>query len=217
MATPSGGREQGRLWAERLGLEFVDEYRDLGVSAFRGRNRTKGALAQFLVDAKSGKVERGDRLGGRKITPAFLQEEPWYWHQLVGELTRAHSESQAKSERLIATNKAKREAARAGTKLFAGLRCPGWLRPSTDNKHYEIIRGRDATIRQIFKWAADGIGTPTIAIRLNQAGIDAFDKRHRVDKQGGWVSGHALRRASTGLRVVQLQDERRQRREIEDE
>lgn len=54
---------RGRKWATELGYEYVDEYRDLGVSAFRGKNRSRGDLARFLEDIRSGKVHKGDCLG----------------------------------------------------------------------------------------------------------------------------------------------------------
>ena len=54
---------EGRRRAEDLGYEFVDTYRDLGISAFHSRNRTNGALGNFLADLKSG--------------PPPLRNDPW--------------------------------------------------------------------------------------------------------------------------------------------
>jgi hypothetical protein len=44
---------EGRHRAEALGMSYVDSYRDLGISAYHSRNRTNGALGQFLTDLRS--------------------------------------------------------------------------------------------------------------------------------------------------------------------
>src|SRR5215469_16356927 len=44
---------EGRRRAEALGIAFVNSYRDLGISAYHSRNRTNGALGQFLTDLRS--------------------------------------------------------------------------------------------------------------------------------------------------------------------
>ena len=51
---------------------------DLGISAFKGKNATEGALAAFLIAAKEGRIPRGsillveslDRLSRNTITDA---------------------------------------------------------------------------------------------------------------------------------------------------
>ncbi|MFC5586652.1 recombinase family protein [Nitratireductor kimnyeongensis] len=55
--------EKATEYAARHGLDLVDdEYMDLGVSAYRGRNREEGALADFLLAVKDGVIERGSYL-----------------------------------------------------------------------------------------------------------------------------------------------------------
>jgi Resolvase, N terminal domain/Recombinase len=44
---------EGRHRADALQMTFVDSYRDLGISAYHSRNRTNGALGQFLADLRS--------------------------------------------------------------------------------------------------------------------------------------------------------------------
>ena len=52
-----------REYAERHGLELADlTFRDLGVSAFRGKNAVEGALGAFLAAIEAGKVKPGDYL-----------------------------------------------------------------------------------------------------------------------------------------------------------
>ena len=44
---------EGRRRADALGVQFVDSYRDLGISAYHSRNRTNGALGLVLLDLRS--------------------------------------------------------------------------------------------------------------------------------------------------------------------
>lgn len=55
--------EKAKEYAAAHELDLVDdEYMDLGVSAYRGRNREEGALADFLLAVKDGVIERGSYL-----------------------------------------------------------------------------------------------------------------------------------------------------------
>lgn len=70
-----------RLYAKKHGLDLVDRFDDLGVSAFRGNNAEFGALAQFNKLVQGGEIERGswlivesmDRLSRQKVMAAFTQ------------------------------------------------------------------------------------------------------------------------------------------------
>ncbi|MGE5271858.1 MAG: recombinase family protein [Thiohalocapsa sp.] len=44
---------EAREQATKLGLVYVDSYRDLGISAYHSKNRTNGALGRFLDDLRS--------------------------------------------------------------------------------------------------------------------------------------------------------------------
>ncbi len=54
--------EASREWAEKNGYELDESLRDLGISAFRGKNRTEGALRTFLDKIDSGEIEQGSVL-----------------------------------------------------------------------------------------------------------------------------------------------------------
>src|SRR5690242_20451651 len=67
-------------WAAEVGVELVDHYSDLGISAFRGQNRRDTAdLARFLELVRLGKIERGhwlfieclDRLSREEVLTAL--------------------------------------------------------------------------------------------------------------------------------------------------
>ncbi|MDT6939824.1 recombinase family protein [Brucella pseudogrignonensis] len=49
-------------WCSAHGIQLDDTMRDLGVSAFRGTNRTEGALKHFLALVEEGRISRGSYL-----------------------------------------------------------------------------------------------------------------------------------------------------------
>lgn len=51
--------EQARAYAEQRGFVLAPPLQDLGVSAFKGRNRQKGALGLFLNALKAGEIRPG--------------------------------------------------------------------------------------------------------------------------------------------------------------
>jgi DNA invertase Pin-like site-specific DNA recombinase len=75
--------EKSRNYAEEKGLLFDDSLtiKDLGLSAFSGKHRRRGALGEFLKAVQAGRVPRGsflvveslDRLSREKIMTAFDQ------------------------------------------------------------------------------------------------------------------------------------------------
>jgi DNA invertase Pin-like site-specific DNA recombinase len=54
--------ERSRAFAVERGFDLVEDYHDLGVSAFRGKNVEDGKLGLFLNAVKAGKVPRGSYL-----------------------------------------------------------------------------------------------------------------------------------------------------------
>lgn len=52
----------GEEWAKRNDLKIADTFRDLGISAFRGKNAAEGALSQLLKLADDGRLPRGSVL-----------------------------------------------------------------------------------------------------------------------------------------------------------
>lgn len=66
-------------YAREKGLELVERYDDWGVSAYRGKNASQGALARFLDAITDGRIQKGsylliesmDRLSRDKATAAF--------------------------------------------------------------------------------------------------------------------------------------------------
>jgi DNA invertase Pin-like site-specific DNA recombinase len=132
-------------------------------------------------------VESLDRLSRQEILPSLtllltiiaagiklvtLQDERVYDQRsraddLIISLTimsRAHEESQLKSQRVGAAWANKRANARQ-RKLTKW--CPAWLRLSADRREYQVISERAAVVRSIFDDTVAGIGGLAITKRLN--------------------------------------------------
>ncbi|WP_082487802.1 recombinase family protein [Methylobacterium sp. Leaf89] len=54
--------EFSRQWAEQHGVVLDESLRDIGVSAWKGKNRKEGALGRFLEMVNTGEVRRGSYL-----------------------------------------------------------------------------------------------------------------------------------------------------------
>lgn len=203
----SYAREHGLNLVEDFKLE------DLAVSAFKGANIETGALGRFLKAVRKGEIERGsyllieslDRLSRqevRKALPIFLdilngginvvtitdnclyKADDLDEFQLFGSIlvmSRAHEESKTKSKRLSAawSNKRSRILER---KLTA--RCPAWLQLSSDKRTFTPLPERVATIQRMFEDSASGIGSFTIARRLNEA------KKPTFGRSRGWQKSY---------------------------
>lgn len=65
-------------YAKTHGLELIEHFEDIGVSAFKGRNKASGDLGRFLAAVEVGKIDKGsyllveslDRLSRDKIVTA---------------------------------------------------------------------------------------------------------------------------------------------------
>jgi len=70
--------ELAEVWCQKRGYTLVKNYSDLGVSAFKGKNATEGALAEFLKCVEDGRicpgsillVESLDRLSRQQVNKA---------------------------------------------------------------------------------------------------------------------------------------------------
>lgn len=88
-----------------------------------------------------------------------------YIYQLIGQMQRAHDESQRKSERVRAARRNARKKAREENKILT-KRVPAWLLIKNDT--FDIVPGAKETIQLIFDLKLKGTGKNTIAKRLNE-------------------------------------------------
>lgn len=84
--------------------------------------------------------------------------------QYLLEAKRSTGESSRKSEMLLKAQEAARAKARKGVVFSA--RAPAWLRGVKDGK-FEVIEERAAVVNLIYEWSASGMGSQSIARRLN--------------------------------------------------
>ncbi|HWV02974.1 MAG TPA: recombinase family protein [Ralstonia sp.] len=112
------------------------------------------------------------------------------------EMTRAHAESQRKSELVGAAFANKQEAARK-YKAPMGNIAPLWLKLKRDWRSYDLdgsgyeeIPERADVVRLIFQWAIEGYGKDVIAKKLNAKPFPPFKADTKWKEKGlkGWGS-----------------------------
>lgn len=105
--------------------------------------------------------------------------EPMQLMMAVMELTRGHSESLLKSDRVGKAWKRKKERA-ALVKAPITRECPAWL--AVRDGRFRVLRGATDTIRLVYKMAAEGHGLKAIVRHLNEKEIPAWGGRPRWTK-----------------------------------
>lgn len=185
--------ERSRKYALDNGLELDESLRDIGVSAFTGKNIYEGALGTFLQLVQKGQIERGsyllveslDRLSRLQVRHALgpfialinagviivtLMDNQVYsettvdenWTQLMLSLaimSRAHEESQTKSDRLKESHAKTKRKALAGQGRFTSNMF-GWIEQIKigQDKFEHRLNQHAATVLKIYKMADAGLG-----------------------------------------------------------
>jgi hypothetical protein len=117
------------------------------------------------------------------------QSNGWELMRAIMELSRGHSESLIKSERVGKAWRKRLAAAREG-KLVLTRVVPAWIEVR-DGK-LRLIPERAAAIRRIYHLAATGYGTVSIIKKLIEEGMQPFGEReryHEVDEDGNFREG----------------------------
>ena len=173
---------------------------DLGVSAFKGKHRSdKAALGRFVAEVEAGRVPPGsyllvenlDRLSREDVDDALelllsltrrgikvvqlspvevvyqKPVEPMKLLMGIMEMSRGNSESLMKAERVGKAREKARELARTERRVLTA-RCPAWLR--VVDGEFQVIPEAAKAIGELFRLRAEGVGTRTIAKRLNDCG-----------------------------------------------
>lgn len=197
--------EASRAYALENGLELAerDEYKDIGISAFRGDNLREGSLGSFVEAIESKKIAPGsyliveslDRLSREQILEAqslflrivraginlvtLVDRRVYRAGQVdVGDvMISAVSMSRAHEESLTKSHRL--SAAWANKRAGAGQRpmtkwCPAWLKLAEDRSGYVVIPERVKVVQQIFEDSVSGVGLQKQASRLNQTGVPTF-------------------------------------------
>lgn len=199
--------EMAEEWAEKNGM-VIDEslsLKDLGLSAFSGAHRIKGALSQFLKLVENDKIPSGSVLLVESLDRLSREEELEALTQFLAIINkgikivtladgaREYAKESIDSMRLMQSlmvmgraheeslTKSKRgkEAWNNKRKLITKkkltARCPAWLVLSDDKKTFNVVKERAETIERIFHLKLEGMGGDSIARKLNQDGVD-WDK-----------------------------------------
>jgi DNA invertase Pin-like site-specific DNA recombinase len=190
--------------AEHPEVELDTSLRDLGVSAYRGEHRVKGALASFLKMVEQGQIPRGsffliesfDRLSRESEMQAvnLLTGITLAGIRLVtladGAIYDEHSDAMDLMRAIIVMSRAHEENKSRGRKVAAAWqdkkrraretgevlskRGPSWV--EFNGKSFDLIGDRAAIVRRMFEEAASGLGATAISSRLNAEGVKPFGK-----------------------------------------
>lgn len=199
--------EMAVAYAAKNGVELDWSYRDDGVSAFHGHNRTVGDLGRFMADVQSGKVEAGSHLLIEGFD-RFSREDPfeslytfltilragivlvtlsdgqdWSTATLMGASYRLFGVL-PHMERAHSESKAKSERTlhnwkkrRESGVVVDRLTKPAWL--DVVDGEYKVIEQRGHILIRIFEEIASGIGADSVARRLNADGIAAWGRAYK--------------------------------------
>lgn len=193
--------EQAEKYAQRQGLTLDhSSYRDLGISAFKGRNASEGKLGTFLQAVERGLILRDstlliedfDRLSRDEIDNALslflrivqsgitlvtLKDEQVYTRERIRRdqaslIVSIMYLGRAHDESRMKSRRVSQawEAKRKSGKPMTAV-APAWLQLNADRSSWRVLPEKAAVVRRIFKLALAGNGAPTIAKILNAEGL----------------------------------------------
>lgn len=125
--------------------------------------------------------------------------EPMQLMMGIMELSRGHSESAVKSERIGAAWAAKKERARSGHVMTRRL--PAWVRES--GGRLELIPQAAKAVRRVYELASNGYGHQAIAKKLNADEVPAITGR------GVWIRSYVAGILADRRAVGELQPRKR--------
>ncbi|HCE9912233.1 TPA: recombinase family protein [Pseudomonas aeruginosa] len=144
------------------------------------REQVTEALVRFLDLLNSGiiVVTFGDGTVYKKSA------EPMQLVMSISHMSRAHSESSVKGQRVSDAWQQKQALARSeGVPL--GAACPQWL--SFDGEAYKVIPERVCVVKRVFELTVQGYGQRAIVKIFNNEGVPVFGSEKR-NKSGLWGS-----------------------------
>lgn len=221
-------------WAAKRGIRIDETIRDIGVSAYRGKNRTVGALGGFLRMVEEGKVAPGSHLIieslDRLSREAVLETVPRFIDLInagIVIVTLMDGQEYSK-ERLTADwtplilsiavmARAHEESLTKATRVreaWDKKRAGAASKPLTARVpawlelregRIEEIQGKTDIVRRIFRETIAGDGRRVIVRRLNQEKIPSFQGRDK-GWQPSYIAKLLANRAVTGEFQAYLRD-----------
>ncbi|MDP9974551.1 DNA invertase Pin-like site-specific DNA recombinase [Variovorax paradoxus] len=189
--------EHAEKYAQRAGFTLDhSSYRDLGISAFKGRNASEGKLGTFLRAVEQGLIasdstlliEDFDRLSRDEIDNALslflriiqsgitlvtLKDEQVYTRERIRRdqaslIVSIMYLGRAHDESKMKSRRVSQawDAKRQSGKPMTAVG-PAWLKLAEDRSQWLVLEEKARVVRTIFKLALAGNGAPTIAKILN--------------------------------------------------
>lgn len=158
------------------------------------RAKVTDALAIFMQIVASG-IRLVTLADGREYSKERIDEQFTELIISIVVMSRAHEESQTKSKRLKEAWKAKR--GRIGDTKLTEM-APAWMKLNEDRTAYSLIPDRVELVQRMFEWSKDGIGSETIARRLNQQGLPNWGTRSADQWHASYVKKILDNRAVLG-------------------
>lgn len=210
-------KEKSKEYAIRHDLQLVENFEDIGVSAFKGKNIKEGMLGDFISLIENKTVPAGsyllieslDRLSRENIfesIPLFIKilKSGIKIVTLIDEQVYGAQNADFKDllYPMVVLSRAHEESVaksfRVG-KAWANKRknihqrkltkvCPAWLKLNTDSNSFEVIPGRDDVVKRIFDLADSGYGSYSIGRILNNEGVFPFSENSK-----GWHASYITR------------------------
>jgi len=179
-------------------------FEDKGVSAFKGRHATTGALSDFLSLVNSGNIKKGshlliesfDRLSREESKKALIRFLGLLEAGIVivtladNKVYDSDSDQMDVMYSLMIMGRAFEESQMKSQRLSAAWankrqdaidgkkpltkQCPAWI--ELDEGKYKLNPERSIIIRDIVDMAIAGAGNSTIAASLNRKGVDTFSR-----------------------------------------
>lgn len=201
--------DMANAYAVRSNVVLDWSYRDDGVSAFHGYNRTVGDLGRFMADVHSGKITKGSHLlieGFDRFSREDLFEslytfltvlragvvlvtlndnQVWSAETLMGQSYRLFGVlpqmERAHGESLAKSTRTldNWSRRRAMGVVVDRLTKPAWI--DVIGSAYEINEGKKLILTRIFTEIAAGIGADSVARRLNEDGVAAWGPKYKDD------------------------------------
>lgn len=191
--------EQTAAYCAEHGLELdtSTSLRDLGLSAYKGDNVSRGNLGKFLILIEQGKVSKGsvliienlDRLSRAQIGDAVhlfmsilrsevdivtLTDKKRFNRaslnnpmELMLSIMTFYRSHDESAQKAYRARKTWENKRRNISKRVLTARCPGWLRVDPERGAFIEVEEAVQTVREIFRLSASGMGHHTIARTLN--------------------------------------------------
>lgn len=194
--------ELSRQYALEHDLELVEEFRlrDIGVSAFDGSNKKKGALSAFLKAVEKSEIPIGsyllvesfDRISREKVSTALstfldiahaginivtLSDKQIYssdgldLHKLLYSiLIMSRANEESEIKSQRLSSAWEEKRKKIESKILTSI-CPSWLEVAENKTEFMLNPSKSSTVQEIFSRALAGEGAYVITRHLNENGI----------------------------------------------